>query len=365
MEDITRRGKASSRAGAQARTDTRNAFTLLRIIAATLVLITHSYVVLGKPSGDPFERMHLVGLSKMGVDAFFVISGFLVTLSMLRNRSLSHFCVSRGLRILPGLAVVVVLSVFAVGPIVTTEAAYFTDLRTWGYLRNIGIFDQQPLLPGVFTVNPVAAVNGSLWTLPIEVLCYGGLIVATWARMLTPRALALIAVVMLYLHLHDTFERTKFVFGVADLSLNEFGYLFTMGALLATIKDRLRPSYIVTLMMGLAVVVSFLENKGDWHTSALVYLVFWPYMVVTTALGLKWAAPLNRLDISYGVYIYGFVVQQVLAMVMPHAHTGLFMAASILASYAMGTLSWLLIEKPALRLKRLLVRDTAPAAATE
>jgi peptidoglycan/LPS O-acetylase OafA/YrhL len=91
--------------------DVLNGFTFIRIVAAILVLVTHSYVILGL-QGDPFERMGVIAFSKLGVDAFFVISGYLVTLSLCRNNNLLDFAKNRAIRILPGLAVAVLVSVF-------------------------------------------------------------------------------------------------------------------------------------------------------------------------------------------------------------------------------------------------------------
>ncbi|GGA00567.1 acyltransferase family protein [Dyella caseinilytica] len=330
---------------------TQNGFTLIRIIAASLVIITHTYVVLGYAQGDPFERRHLLGLSKLGVDTFFVISGYLVALSAQRSANLFQFAMKRLIRIVPGLAVVTLLTVFVLGPLLTSADNYFSQSSTWTYLGHILVFNQQKELPGLFANNPVQAVNASLWTLAIEVACYGALMALIWAGGMRSRILFLIVMVMLGLHLNDTFRMDKFFLGVFQLRLNECGMLFFYGALLATLNDRLRPSWAVSALFVCAIAAGFIYSKADWHYSALIYLTLWPYTIITSALLLKRMACLNRFDISYGTYIYGFVIQQCLVSVIHHRNVGLFILASLLLSYAAGALSWFLVERPAMRLK--------------
>ena len=148
-----------------------NGFTALRLFAAVLVLFTHGYV-LGRSSPDPV--MVLTGLlpaSTFGVDMFFAISGFLICGSLRRQPDALHYLRNRFLRIFPALLVVCLLSVFVLGPWLTTAEHYWSEPGTFAYLLNATIYGWQPFLPGVFTQNGTAVVNGSLWTLPMETTC--------------------------------------------------------------------------------------------------------------------------------------------------------------------------------------------------
>ncbi len=110
----------------------------------------------------------------LAVNGFFSISGFLVTASFM-NRGFFDYSVSRALRIYPALIVCIFASVFILGPIMTnTEGlAYFSNPKTYSYLSNAIAFKRmQWILPGVFEQNIKAAINGSLWTLTVEVRCY-------------------------------------------------------------------------------------------------------------------------------------------------------------------------------------------------
>ena len=94
-----------------------NNFDVLRLGAATAVLLSHSFVVTG-------EAEPLIGhwpLGTLGVEVFFAISGFLIAMSWWRRPGLRSFFVRRGLRIMPALIVTVMVSAFLLGPLVTTE----------------------------------------------------------------------------------------------------------------------------------------------------------------------------------------------------------------------------------------------------
>lgn len=332
--------------------DTRNGFTFIRLLAATLVLVTHTYVVLGIEGGDLLERNGYIGLSKIGVDSFFTVSGYLVTLSLLRNGSIFQFALNRSLRIFPGLAVAVFVSVFLVGPVVSVDADYIKSPQAWSYLRNIFPFCLQPYLPGVFVGQEISVVNGSLWTLPLELLCYVALAILAWAGVVQLRFITLLVVSMLYLHLHDTFMRDASFLGVSQLFLNELGYLFFSGALLALTKNKLPLHWGLTVLLVLFIGGGFVFDGGDWHNSAFVYLLFWPYVLISAGLLLKRFYFFNGFDVSYGVYIYGFVVQQCMVFFFPALKDPvLFMLISIGLSFGAGWLSWVCVERPFLRLK--------------
>lgn len=149
----------------------KNNFEFLRIFAALAVLISHHFPLsnLGEPSIPG-----VISLGGVAVMIFFSISGFLVTQSWLSDRNAFRFLLRRFLRIWPALTMVVFLSVFVLGPILSSLSIseYFLHKATWDYLKNI-LMKIHFLLPGVFTDKPGgAAVNGSLWTIPFEVRCY-------------------------------------------------------------------------------------------------------------------------------------------------------------------------------------------------
>ena len=153
-----------------------NNFNLVRLMAAGLVLVSHSWPLTGTP-GEPLERVAGFSLGHLGVDIFFVVSGFLVTGSLL-DRPMRSFLRARALRIFPALAANAFGTALVIGPFVTALplAGYFTTWDTWRYaLQNSLTWPMGVCwtLPGVFLGNPGGhAVNGALWSLPWELTMY-------------------------------------------------------------------------------------------------------------------------------------------------------------------------------------------------
>ena len=143
-------------------------YDFLRVLAAFLVFAGHQQAVTGKP--EP-AFLGIVTWGELAVSIFFSLSGYLVAESWRRDPSLGRYFLRRGLRLLPGLAGVTVLSAFLLGPLLSPVPLgdYLTAPNTWADLQNV-VFHIRFELPGVFATNPLAGiVNGSLWTLPMEV----------------------------------------------------------------------------------------------------------------------------------------------------------------------------------------------------
>lgn len=148
-----------------------NNINFLRFIAASLVIWFHMASLLAIP--EPYIMGQ--GLGPIAVNIFFVLSGYLIAKSWTRSSSFGSYLIRRIACIFPGLAVVILLSVFVMGPIVTSLPLgdYFADAGTWKYLSLIVLAPISNVLPGVFDANPLPyAVNGSLWTLRYEFLAY-------------------------------------------------------------------------------------------------------------------------------------------------------------------------------------------------
>ena len=154
-----------------------NNFNLLRMIAATAVVISHAFPIsLGMQAVEPLEPTLHFSLGTLSVFTFFAISGFFISQSFDRRRSLIDFAAARVLRIYPGLLVTLLITALIIGPMFTTMPliSYFTDRDTALYVtRNLTLKWLQYDLPGVLRDNPYTAiVNGSLWSLFYEVSCY-------------------------------------------------------------------------------------------------------------------------------------------------------------------------------------------------
>jgi peptidoglycan/LPS O-acetylase OafA/YrhL len=307
-------------------------FDYLRLMAAILVIAHHARVLNGAP---PLMLGPGLDPGALGVGIFFVISGALVTGSLERSAKITEFLAKRALRIFPGLLVALLLTAFVLGPLVTTRSGYLGEPATWLYvLRNLTLYAVTYQLPGVFLAAPVAAiVNGSLWTLRLEFTAYLGLAALGAARWAKPRTLTVLALsaacVAIGLPLGDPGPRSDLVRIAYLAALN--GFLFLAGAALGV--GRLRPALWITLA-----ALGFLATPAWFLALPLAVL----------RLG-ELKLPKPPADLSYGLYIYSFPLQQWLA-----TQHQLTLATSLAATLPFAALSWFLVEKPALRLKKRL-----------
>src|SRR4051812_942949 len=169
----------------------KNSFDFVRFSAAILVIFSHTFYL------DPISQSTAgeVVMGRTAVIIFFITSGFLVTMSIDRSQSWAAFVKARFLRIYPALIVVVVLTVFVLGPLMTTLSlgSYFSSPDTYGYFRVLLLRQVTYPLPGVFGSSPRFGneVNSSLWTLLYEVLAYA-LVLGLWAIGLLKRRVVLL-----------------------------------------------------------------------------------------------------------------------------------------------------------------------------
>ena len=329
----------------------RSWLAALRLLAAGAVVVDHAFLLAGHETPVVLawstRNLHLGGLA---VVVFFVLSGFLVASSWLQDPDLVRFLRKRTLRIFPALVVVVAVSVLALGPALTTLPLldYATSGGTWQYLRSAVLAPVEFHLPGVFVDNPGSDyVNGSLWTLPLELLCYCLLAIAGVLQLARRRwpvplaAAALLAATQL----------------VPALSATGFGdpiMFFLLGASIRLFDLPLRRRH--GALAAAALAASVLTGVYTPGALALAYLIL---VVGTTSTG-----PLTRTDRwgdpSYGVYLWGYPVQQTLVTagltaVWPLAAVGAALAL------ALGYASWHLVEKRAMAWGR----RPAPRAAAE
>ena len=323
------------------------------------VLVSHQFALTGRREPTPLPGLPGSSLGELGVLIFFVISGYLVTESWLRDPNPLRFAARRLLRILPGLTVVTLLLVFVLGPLVTSfdTRGYFADRLTWDYLRTIYLKIRY-VLPGTFTNNPVPlAVNASLWTIPMEVQWYCVLAGAGMIGILRVRLLVLAAFIVFAL---VVLTRS----GAPDY-FRIFGAFFCAGLCLNLFRDVWSVRPVLALCIGAAVsVVAYLA--GIYYLSTLSLLA--PAVVLFGTASTPVIRRFGRFgDLSYGVYIYTFPIQQTLVWATDNRLSypaGLALTASLVLVAAL--LSWHLVEKPALSLKRYLaakpVVATIPAA---
>lgn len=333
----------------------KNNLDFLRLLFATLVLVTHSYALTGLGDQDFLYwitdgQLHF---SYLSVNAFFVISGFLIFQSYERTDSFKDFFWKRIIRVFPGLIVVLLITTLVLGPVLTEYSLkeYF-GLDTAKYFFNTLIMVKPPdKLPGVFVDNPFPfAVNGSLWTIRYELLCYFmiGLFYLVRQKQHLIKWILIIAFVGFYLmHLAAHYHFIT-ITNIKIQSLNRLALYFIAGSLLAIYRFDKRCNPRVFLFGSLAIIIL----TTYFNVSSITeYLVF-PFLILSLAF-----VPLSLIsnigkwgDFSYGIYIYGFPIQQTLIYYFGLNYLELTVAC-IPLTFVMGIASWHLIEKPALKYK--------------
>lgn len=333
-----------------------NNFHLLRLIAASAVLLSHSFpLATGDRHTEPLRAAYGCTFGSIAVDLFFLISGMLVTMSLVRRSSAADFTKARFFRIWPGLIVAVLLTVLVLGPVFTTVplSTYFTAKETARYLYlNLSLFKGVAyVLPGVFATNAwPSAINGSLWTLPSEVRCYVALL-AIWV-LLKPlkrpgslRWALACAWVALFASVAWSLRTMTIEDAPARLWL-----MFCSGAMLYLLRDRIVLSWAGLL----AVIVVVAITAGHGVAFGIVYCLALPYAMLCAAyLPSGVFLQYNRLgDYSYGVYIYAYPVQQTLMHLWPTLGPIALFGTAMPLTLVPAILSWHFIEKPATALAR-------------
>jgi peptidoglycan/LPS O-acetylase OafA/YrhL len=327
--------------------DRDNNFDVLRLLAAWAVLVSHSFALVGRD-----EPLHQLGstLGNVGVLIFFAVSGLLIRRSWEYDPSPRDFWIKRGLRLLPALAVVSLVTAFVLGPLVTSVSlgTYFSSWQTWIYPVRITLLVPFGAgLPGVFEDNVYAgAVNGPLWSLPVEVFAYLGLALLGMSRLLSRRwllvGLSVLGLAWAAVWVPHTSESVGAIYVIAAFALGATAYSF---------KDRIVLAWPVALAM---LVACWLAGLGPTSLRVVVWTVCAVYLCYWFAYALPpTGRRLTRFgDASYGVYIWAWPVQQTLIEqfdgdVSPWV---VILLATPLV-WILAMISWHLIEQPALRHK--------------
>lgn len=339
-------------------TNRNNNFNLLRFIAAVLVLYSHSYPLTKGPyATDPLGPIVYMTWGGIAVDIFFVTSGFLVTYSFFSRNNIIAFIWARILRIYPALFVAILFCVFIVGLFFTTNTIteYLFDPQTLKFFRrNVTLFSGVKYdLPGVFAGNPfMNAVNGSLWTLPLEIKMYTYLgIIATVLvysqKWLGKRILSItflvIAIISVIVNIANHF---------LSFTTDEFVRLFSMFFIGAAFYIFRHSIFLSSRYFLLALVVLSLSilNKDLFF---ITYCILLPYLIFYIVY-----IPAGRIrnynkvgDYSYGMYIYAFPVQQSVAAIIPGVSVAAMVIIAFSITLVLAMFSWHLIEKKFLKMK--------------
>lgn len=328
-----------------------NNFNLLRIIFAWGVILEHSYDLSNTPLDGWFAQNIARDAGGYSVNLFFFISGFLVSQSLIRRRNIRNFIIARALRLLPALAVVILISVFMLGPYFTNLplSDYFKAQDTWDYLyRNILLIRTEYSLPGVFLNNPYTPhVNGALWSLRYEIKMYALLaVMSVIGIFVRPKLFAAFFIFYFSWYLLIVFKCVDWDIGYSFLRTSLYFYL---GCLAFRFNERFTIKLWHLILLALLVVLClqtplYRLTEALALCSATLYIAAFPGKILRRY---------NKLgDYSYGTYLIGGPVLQSLLSLQPGIdHKTLLLSASVIA-IGLAIVSWHLVEKPCLALIR-------------
>ncbi len=341
-----------------------NNFNLIRIVAALAVLVTHSFALaLGTGDAEPFRKSLGMSLGDMALDAFFITSGFLVTASLLKKQRITEYFWARALRIFPALLLMLLLTVFLLGICFTTcsVSTYLSSAETYIYFAKCLtlITGVAYNLPGVFDSNPLNnMVNGSLWTLPIEVIMYIVLALGWFALQKVPklRSTAFKIAIVYFTFVAGIHMLVRHFFFPTPSLFERLSFMFFAGATFYILRARI----ILIRWLFWFFVISLSLATVNKHVFFVIYVFTIAYILLYIAYipsGL--VRKYNQLgDYSYGIYIYAWPVQQSIAALIPGVSVSRMIVISTVVTISLAALSWHFLEQRVLSLKALYIRQT-------
>ena len=342
-------------------------FDFLRVFLAFSVLTWHCWPI--SAGFTPQYNAHFFWFFDYWIlFVFFALSGFLITGSAQRLK-LSDFLINRSLRIFPALTVEIVLAVLLIGPVFTSLPipTYFRQPLTYHYLTNmVGVMNYQ--LPGVFKHNNQDLVNGSLWTVPYELGCYAmmsgliyfGLLKRAWSSLGIAALVLVVGLVMLAVH--SRWQPS----GILAEILNPLFYdfhsrlfvAFPLGIAAYLYRHKIPYSWpLFSLVMVYLVVFAALGHRSYYPVPIINLISALPLTYALAFLGVTKLPVLpffHRGDYSYGIYLYGWPMEQIILASAPWMkdHVVVLWLLTCILTTAFAAFSWHVIEKPVLRLRK-------------
>ena len=324
----------------------KNNLDLIRFIAAVMVIYAHSFpIVLGEGSADHLARFSRGQMSfgNLAVCIFFLFSGFFITKSVIHRPGVKEFFSARIKRLFPPLIVVVLACVFVLGPLMTelSARAYFSSGQTWKYLGNICLLLIHEL-PGVFTHNPYdASVNGVLWTLPVEVICYVICFLFRACRLLDSRRMKMTIPVFIVLYITGFLILHRVP--LLQAAMRPCG-MFYAGMLAYVYRDRIR--LIPAAAVG-GIVLFLIGLRMGWLEPLLLICLPYPLLYFSFGTRKKCDSFGKYGDFSYGMYLTAWPIAQCLVQFLGSEVSSYVQALlTFVFSVLCGALLFRFVERP-------------------
>ncbi|ODT65258.1 MAG: hypothetical protein ABS75_32260 [Pelagibacterium sp. SCN 63-23] len=329
-----------------------NSFNAVRLMAALAVFVSHAFLI--APAGGHWEPLDgsAYNLGQISVNIFFFLSGMMLSRSYALKPNLGQFVVARLLRIFPGLVVCGVVTAWVIGALNTalSPVAYFSDVQTLTYPLRILLQFNNAELPGVFAYGlEPGEVNVPLWTVKFELLAYGAMLFVPLLGLFGSKWFSLVLTVGFGAMLMVSTATQVFDTNVIG-SIVRFGFSFSLGMSAFLYRDQIKANWVLAIA---GIVVTMFSPP--WAGAHVFSILAFAYLAITiggTTLPVLTGAT-SRNDVSYGLYLYAFPIQQ--ALIAQFGHTIetslLFSVLALLVSMVAAYASWIFVEKPALSMK--------------
>lgn len=347
-----------------------NNFDLIRLMAALMVMLGHSYGIQAAKKEPVLWFTHLESFGSLAVYAFFMISGMLVSASFANQSSTFRFIGLRVLRIWPGAMVCAAFIVLVVGPVFSgiPLSAFLSDPQTlpWLFHNALLIDPVGGPLPQLFAANHLKSlVNATVWTLPVELKCYvivlvAGLLGCIGSKWRTLGVVVVTGVLFAICVKHPPGYLLLGNFFTLPLAYSFYPVpFFLLGMLLYAFRDRV----LIDWKPALVLLVAYVVLRHSRFSPILLYPAYtYGVLWLGSTPVLRRIAPKH--DYSYGIYLYGFVVQQSMSGLYPAMNSYLSLLFAVPITVMLAALSWHLVERPSmatLRRRRASPADVHPA----
>ena len=327
----------------------KNHFTPIRWVLAGFVALGHFWLT--TTGYEPF-RIHQWTGGYMAVNGFFVLSGLLIMKSLATRNNLRSYATSRLLRIFPALIVIMLAFGLIFAPIFSKPGGIgnLVSGETWSYVFRVLLMgDPQGAPGGIFAGNLEEDFNGPLWTIRFEMAAY---ILAALAftiglaKRLSTTLIMWAAITIIYLGLPHIVDTSNFPSSI--LPLLRLSSCFLLGLVLWHWPAARRPPWwTIALVFGLFIAF------GAGAVGELLATLSLTGLMLRLGLTNRTIEPLIKLpDNSYGIYIWHYPIIQAVLFLIPGLGPFEIMAISTPLFILAAGLSWHLIEKPTLRLKK-------------
>lgn len=330
-----------------------NNLGILRLLFAILVIVSHSPEMIdGNRSREILTQIFgTMSFGEVGVDGFFLISGYLITKSFVQRQSTLAYLAKRILRIVPGYLASFWLCVLFIAPFVGAENLGLGHLHS-RILQ--AFFLLPPEVPGAFQGLHYPMLNGSMWTIAYEFRCYLATLMLGLLGMFKPRyrAFLLIGISALLLlnmaHTMDGAQMSGNRFIGEPMHALRFGSVFGVGMLFYLFRDKVRLTKAGALVASGLLIPLFFNHYAAEAVFSICggYLIFW---FAFQAPVLRLSRIVNRADISYGLYLYAWPLQNSIIWSNQSLNPWSLCCLTLIGAGVLAYASWMLIEKPSLQ----------------